>query len=418
MNALKDYVEWKLTHSGVNAEAEGYPLIFEKCKKNKKMKDLKVYGNSVQEGTPTPENPIEVQSVGELVTDETDVNYGKYKIPIVQSGKNLFKPARASANGVSIYADSLTNSYGTTISTTDLDLSANTIQITQVPNEDYNAAAFRNGYFSIQISDSLVIGKKYTLSYDVDITSNPLNATEIVIIPNGNGSVIGNVLNGQTKKRMTHTFTLTAKRADTYMNYIEIRCMGMSFTARNFMITEEGYDAEFEPYVEPQVHNVFLDEPLRKVGDYADYIDFKNRRVVRHTGNTIFNGTENWIYEKLSYGNNFYVKVPDALPDQYTQVMCNMGTWLSWTISNPYNIRISGAGNFNFRYEDYDNLTDFKNKLSEMYLNNQPLNVTYALKTEVSEDISNQLPKITTKTTVFTVDSTLEPSNMYGKYIK
>jgi hypothetical protein len=171
-------------------------------------------------------------------------------------------------------------------------------------------------------------------------------------------------------------------------------------------------------YVEQQIHNVFLDAPLHKIGDYSDYIDFKNQRVVRNTGSTIFNGTENWAYEKLSYGNNFYVKVPDALPNQYTQVMCNMGSWLSWTISNPYNIQISGAGNFNFRYEDYDNLTDFKNKLSEMHLNNQPLNVTYALKTEAFEDISCQLPKITEKTTVFTVDSELEPSNMYGKYIK
>ena len=165
-------------------------------------------------------------------------------------------------------------------------------------------------------------------------------------------------------------------------------------------------------------YNIFLDEPLRKVGEYADYIDFKNQKVVKNTGSAIFNGTENWTYEKLSYGNNFYINIPDAYPDRNVQVMCNMGLWLSWTMSNPYNIRISEFGNFNFRYEDYDNLTDFKNKLSEMYLNNQPLSVNYVLKTEASIDISNRLPKITEKTTIFTVEAALEPSNIYGKYIK
>ena len=31
----------------------------------KKMRDLKVYGNSLQDGTPTPDAPVEVVSVGE-----------------------------------------------------------------------------------------------------------------------------------------------------------------------------------------------------------------------------------------------------------------------------------------------------------------------------------------------------------------
>lgn len=86
MNDLKNYVNWKLTHSEKTAEAEGYPLIMENCKANKKMKQLEIYGNSFQDGTPTPDAPIEVQSVGELVTDVNDANYGKYKIPLLIKG--------------------------------------------------------------------------------------------------------------------------------------------------------------------------------------------------------------------------------------------------------------------------------------------------------------------------------------------
>ena len=29
------------------------------------------------------------------------------------------------------------------------------------------------------------------------------------------------------------------------------------------------------------VTNIYLNEPLRKAGDYADYIDFKNKKIVR-----------------------------------------------------------------------------------------------------------------------------------------
>ena len=41
---------------------------------------------------------------------------------------------------------------------------------------------------------------------------------------------------------------------------------------------------EYEPYRVPVTANIYLDEPLRKIGDYADYIDFKGQRVVRKVG--------------------------------------------------------------------------------------------------------------------------------------
>ena len=40
-------------------------------------------------------------------------------------------------------------------------------------------------------------------------------------------------------------------------------------------------DTEYEPYVEPVTKNIYLDEPLRQLGDYADYIDFANGKIVR-----------------------------------------------------------------------------------------------------------------------------------------
>lgn len=59
--------------------AVAHPLsIVSKRKGN--VKDYRIYGNSVQDGTPTPENPIEVQSVGELTKNLFNKdNFDRYK---------------------------------------------------------------------------------------------------------------------------------------------------------------------------------------------------------------------------------------------------------------------------------------------------------------------------------------------------
>ena len=49
----------------------------------KPLRDYKIYGNSVQNGTPSPDNPIEIQSVGDY-----DEKTGKYKISIEISNEN------------------------------------------------------------------------------------------------------------------------------------------------------------------------------------------------------------------------------------------------------------------------------------------------------------------------------------------
>ena len=52
---------------------------------------------------------------------------------------------------------------------------------------------------------------------------------------------------------------------------------------------EEGETATaYEPYHAPITTNIYLDEPLRKIGDYADYIDFKKGKVIRKIGEKTF----------------------------------------------------------------------------------------------------------------------------------
>jgi len=236
MNTLKDFVNWKLIHSDKVAEAEGYPLIMENCKKNKKMKQLKIYGNSVQVGTPAPENPIEVQGVGDLVTDEADVNYGKYKIPVVIKSINLFNISKYPlTNNTIIWGHSgLTGNTDGFACTVDfipcVNLQGETITINHTKGSNPGIAFYDE-------SKTYISGVRY-----VNETSKTVTVPENAIY---------------------YRFTVDAD----YINEIQVQ-YGDTVTP-------------YEPYIEPITTNVFLNEPLRKIGDYADYIDGKGGKVVR-----------------------------------------------------------------------------------------------------------------------------------------
>ena len=53
-----------------------------------------------------------------------------------------------------------------------------------------------------------------------------------------------------------------------------------TLTLENLKVEEGDIATNYEPYYN-KTTNIYLEEPLRKVGDKADYIDFKNQKVVR-----------------------------------------------------------------------------------------------------------------------------------------
>ena len=64
-----------------------------------------IYGNSTQDGEPTPETPIEIQSVGDLITDEEDENYGKYDVPVTVNDETYHIYINEPLRKVGDYAD-------------------------------------------------------------------------------------------------------------------------------------------------------------------------------------------------------------------------------------------------------------------------------------------------------------------------
>lgn len=246
-----------------------YPVSVSDHLEGESVIDYKVYGNSVQDGTPSADNPIEIQSVGNLVTDETSEYYGKYDVPITVCGKNLMPYP---------YYETTRTVGGVTFT----DNGDGTITV--------NGTATNSAYFKLQ-----------NTSWNNQL---PLEAGTYTLSgcpSGGSGSTYKIVCGGRTsedasrKQYIENTGTAISKTLKTG-RYDFIIAVYAGTTLSNVVFKpqlELGSTAtSYEPYNSETKH-IYLDEPLRKVGDYADYIDYKNQKVVRCVDVLDDTGTKN-----------------------------------------------------------------------------------------------------------------------------
>lgn len=342
--------------------------------------------------SPSPDCPSKIETVGDLVIDETSEYYGKYKIPITTRGKNLLPYP---------YHHTTHTRYGITFTDNgDGNITLNgTTTLAEKGFYDFilvSAHKFQTGIYTL--SGCPKTGAIYTYRL-------------FVVIKHSDGTVnyvneIGN----------NSTFTIT----DTDLVTINIRVGGQIGTVSNLTFKpqlELGSTAtEYEPYVEPITQYIYLDEPLRKVGDYADYIDFKNQKVIRNIKEVTFDGTENWKYNDTD--NVIYLSINNLASSVYCYSTHFLSQALKDTIS-PYFRPVTDIlrlyqQNGNILYSSAD---EFKIFLANQNTARTPLVVYCLLSTLIEEDISCQLPKTLAKTTIISADTSLEPSNIKGKYI-
>lgn len=152
--------------------------------------------------------------------------------------------------------------------------------------------------------------------------------------------------------------------------------------------------SKYTPYYN-ETANIYLDEPLRKIGDYADYIDFVNGKVVRQLGEVVFDGSENWvlanIYNNISqfdYSNNLiknfsqYVNI-----SLFANYFGTTNQWNnSWTKDNIAFHRVN-YNRIRLQTSSITTLEDFK-----AWLSTHNTIVDYVLATPTEEDI--ELPNI------------------------
>ena len=342
------------------------------CNKNKLSK---IYGNSIQNGTPTPTSPVEIQSVGEKTKNLLNASLWKTSV---------------TNNGITVeYLEDEDCFLLNGTATTAIDFAAKYINIPNVPGTSYVLSA---KYVSGSIDRTNGSGNKYAVAYlgnaDTINTTNNWHSIHLQ-----NQDVTGSVkVNNKNYITRFWFYVSLGVKFDNYKVKIQL---------------EEGNVAtSYEPYgykipitvsngSDTKTTNIYLKEPLRKVGEYADYLDLTNKKVVRNVKELILNGTENWTkytsvnnHYQLIVGDNYFSRDTNSiLSNYYIQ-----GVSGSYNSSLNYAVISADANRIRFKDKDISTIEDWKNKLVGYADSNKPLKVIYQLANETEESV--EIPSI------------------------
>ena len=176
--------------------------------------------------------------------------------------------------------------------------------------------------------------------------------------------------------------------------------------------------------------NIYLDEPLRKIDGYSDYIDFINGKVVRNIDEVILDGSETWngvqdyqssttmaskngtisVMIRMNETNNlisnkFNVQKNDNINDNIT-AQSNLE-------NAHFCIRKNNPDRIYFKWENWQGKTG--NEVKEI-VTLEPITINYPLLTPTEESIT--LPNIPTVdgNNILNIETEITPSQIYIKY--
>lgn len=207
----------------------------------------------------------------ELVTDEKDEHYGKYKVTVKAVGKNLFN-----CDNTSYQSIGNNNYYGTVTKTGN--------SFTYQGNK--NKA---DGNFGIKFNNiKLKPNTTYYLSYNY----KNINADSSCYI-----RVFGDKF-GKIQEGKITTFTTVDEEYYNFNFYGTVGAIAnCQFTLSNIQIEEGTKATEYEPYKENNI-TFYLKEPLRGVGNVKDKVYVKEDKVVveRNCSSATFDGSDDEEY--------------------------------------------------------------------------------------------------------------------------
>lgn len=171
----------------------------------------------------------------------------------------------------------------------------------------------------------------------------------------------------------------------TNASYIEIKSDN---PFRNLYI---GYSSNttYEPYI-GSILNYTLQNPLYKIGDVYDYIDFNRGKIIRNVGVVTFDGSDDELWNK--YSNNvsmdgYSVNVSNAIDT--TPCICNK-LLTTDTISTTLEEAIKVLDNA--MYVVLNKIRGLNTtELFKSWLQSNPITVYYQLATPTEEDIPTEL---------------------------
>ncbi len=369
---------------------------------------------------PSPAFPSEVKSTGDLLTSSNCSSYGsdacnnvgKYVIQVKDRGKNLFDHSylkqQDSSGGLTM------TSTGDVITINGKLTNPSNIKLSDVFPNIFDV----NKTYTLKIdvvggSGAIGEGTGITFAFSLFNSSNTkyirtnVNATALDNIASVTFS--GSVFAGEEK---LHLLLQNWRLGNTYSNY-QVRIQ-----------IEEGSSATSYESYKAALTNIYLDEPLRKVGDYADYIDFNNKKVVRNVSKKVFNGTDNDVYwgKNIDYGDyvSFYttsdVKTFKGINGLGYSNVAKVTSWDKISNSNgnywwqflptSYGMRINKS-----YLSNYDSATD-KIGVFKTWLKSNNIEVVQALNTPTEQSINLPEIEVLDGNSTLLINTSVQPSNI------
>ena len=168
--------------------------------------------------------------------------------------------------------------------------------------------------------------------------------------------------------------------------------------------------------------NIYLNAPLRKIGDYADYINFSTGKVYRRIDEYVFDSTP-YSFNVVTSSNvrYFYRVISDVAFPVITPFVTHYEGVRSF-YSGMGNLRATVNGgvyrSLYVRDDSYANNTAFSNFIKSLADNGTPMKMTYVLPSTRYTEQTVSLPNIPSykATTTYSFGSTVNPSSIYIQY--
>lgn len=466
------------------------------------IKNYRIYGNSVQNGNPSPTSPMEIKNVGDKTKNLINKNSAQENKYINSSGivssstgygltvteKIFVKPSTTY-----IYSG-MGNVQGTTVSRTGFqyDKDGNPIKVISSSNgsdvkfiteanchyvilqyvktetnpmlekntikTDYEPYGYKipitaSGKNLMPVNDTSY--NTATMKYNVEnqmITREPTTGvttswllqkgafeeiigqavlkpgTYIWSIQNASGITINNpYIQLTTSSQEVITWKAnTVIKLEEEVTISEIRSDSTWFklgSVQQFQIQiEEGENVtQYAPYIKPQTYSIYLNEPLRKIGDAVDYIDFSTGKVYRNVGKEIYNENIAFTFTTGTYWHKDGVTTAFTCKKPANGIENNMGMLC---LSNMFQYKKSSEINKNSPYISGNTdqmVIALKNETAstveelKKFLGNNYSEIIYPLIEETTEDIG--LSNISLKGVQnIIIDTTVIPSNIEIEY--
>ena len=513
----------KVMHNGNCVFEQGYPRdnntitgdIVLDGTIGKSLKSWSITGNTVQNGTPSPDNPVEIQSVGErtknLFDAKTIFSGINESDGVYTSGPNSFHVKRryfgeselnktytfsAYLNVISLNSSNEMNPRtsamidGTQINGTIVkSTSGRTLSIvtfTPISASDYVIITYGYGGVLSVDSPQLEVGSTATpyepYGYKIPVVNRGKNLFDYKTMSNGQSGVYltedgrlleyeqwsitdyipcsGNVFTinsiggisagmclydsqknfitgiayGTRGAEYKKSVTIKSETNASYIRFSYFTSSDPRYADRIDDLSKIQLEAgsvatTYEPYREPITTPIYyLSEPLRKLGDYTDTIEYVGNgqaKIIRNIKSLTLTGTENWKFQSVNdYGiYNFYINTESGRGGGLA--ICNNFITQTTLIADTQTIGIllSISDNRNTQlYLRVDNTiaTDvdtLKSWLAAKYNSGSPVIVEYVLNTPTEEIIEvPQIPTFRNTPTIkgimtsLSVDTTIKPS--------